>query len=53
MFSNFICGTEKLSLKNDNALVVQTKAWCNTSELFLLSFVSYSSVKTSYALILR
>ena len=52
MFSNFICGTEKLSLKNDNALVLQTKAWCNTSELFL-SFVSYSSVKTNYALILR
>ena len=37
MFSNLDCGTLKLSLKNNSALVIQTKAgYCNIpSNLFL------------------
>ena len=53
MFSNFDCGTVKLSLKNKFALVSQTKAGRNTSEIFVLSFASFSPIKVSRALILR
>ena len=53
MFSSFNRGTVKLSLKNNIALVLGTKAGRNTSELLSLFFDSYSSVKTSYAFILR
>ena len=53
MFSNFDCGTVKLSLKNKFALVVGTKAGRNTSELFVLFFALFSPVKVSRALILR
>ena len=42
MFSNFDCGTVKLSLKNKFALVVGTKAGRNTSELFVLFFALFS-----------
>ena len=53
MFSNSNCGTLNMSLKNNNALVSQTKAGRNTSELFVLSFVTFSPVKVSLAFILR
>lgn len=53
MFSNFDCGTLNMSLKNNNALVSHTKAGRNTSELFVLSFVTFSPVKVSFAFILR
>ncbi len=53
MFSNSNCGTVKLSLKNNIALVLKTKAGRNTSEIFSLFFAFFSPVKVSYALILR
>ena len=53
MFSNSNCGTVKLSLKNKFALVSWTKAGRNTSEIFVLSFASFSPIKVSRALILR
>ena len=53
MFSSFDCGTVKMSLKNNIALVLGTKAGRNTSELFVLFFASFSPVKVSRALILR
>ena len=53
MFSNSNCGTVKLSLKNKFALVVGTKAGRNTSEIFVLFFVSFPPVKVSRAFILR
>ena len=53
MFSNSNCGTVKLSLKNNIALALKTKAGRNTSEIFVWFFNSFSPVKVSYALILR
>ena len=53
MFSNFDCGTVKMSLKNNIALVVGTKAGRNISELLSLFFDSFSPVRVSRALILR
>jgi len=53
MFSNFNCGTEKMSLKNKFALVWPTKAGRNTSEIFVLFFDSFSLVEVSLAFILR
>ena len=53
MFSNFDCGTVKLSLKNKFALVIRTKAGRNISELSSLFFDSFSPAKVSRALILR
>jgi hypothetical protein len=47
MFGNSNCGTLNMSLKNNIALVYQTKAGRNISELFSLSFGLYSSVTMS------
>ena len=54
MFSNFDCGTVKMSLKNKIALVSRAKAGRNISELhFLVSFCPDSSARMSNALILH
>ena len=53
MFSNSNCGTLNMSLKNNIALVMETKAGRNTSEIFVLFFASFSPVKVNNAFILR
>ena len=50
MFSNFNCGTVKMSLKNNIALVSQTKAGRNINVRIFLLLVFYTSVEIGSAI---